>query len=472
MTSQTLYQKDIAPELVHKVLSKSMIVDGLDMILDIQKSSGAYLYDAISKRNLLDFFTFVASAPIGANHPAVWNDKAFLDKLLYAAIVNPSNSDIYSVEMAEFVDTFRQLALPKGMKYTFWIAGGALAVENAIKAAFDWKVKKNFKKGYKSEKGHQVIHFKQAFHGRSGYTLSLTNTDPAKTDLFPKFNWPRISNPKIIFPLNEAHLADVQNRERQAIEEIKQAFHDNKDDIAAIIIEPIQGEGGDNHFRPEFLKALRLLSLENDAMLIFDEVQTGLGLTGTMWAAEQLLNTGNACAVGDTTCHSLGQCAGDTLCLPDMIAFGKKTQVCGFMSSARIDEIEDNVFHVPSRINSTWGGNLVDMLRSKKYLEIIEQANLLTNAKNIGAFLLTKIQLLAEEFKGTVSNPRGRGLMCAFDLPDKAARNKFISEAMKQGVVMLGCGERTVRFRPPLTLSLAEAESGILLVRNAIKATL
>ena len=112
------------------------------------------------------------------------------------------------------------------------------------------------------------------------------------------------------------------------------------------------------------------------------------------------------------------------------------------------------------------------MLRSKKYLEIIEQENLLTNAKNIGAFLLSKIQLLAEEFKGTVSNPRGRGLMCAFDLPDKAMRNKFISEVMKQGVVMLGCGERTVRFRPPLTLTLAEAEEGMTLVRNAVKATL
>ncbi len=442
------------------------------MVLDLRKSRGAYLYDAVSKRNLLDFFTFVASAPIGANHPSIWNDKAFLDKLLYAAIVNPSNSDIYSVEMAEFVETFRQLAMPKGMKYTFWIAGGALAVENAIKAAFDWKVKKNFKKGYTTEKGHQVIHFKQAFHGRSGYTLSMTNTDPAKTDLFPKFNWPRITNPKITFPLNEQHLAEVEKLEAQAIAEIKQAFYENKDDIAAILIEPIQGEGGDNHFRPEFLKALRLLSLENDAMLIFDEVQTGLGLTGTMWAAEQVLNNGNPCAVGDTTCKSLGRCVGDELCLPDMIAFGKKTQVCGFMSTTRIDEIEDNVFHVPSRINSTWGGNLVDMLRSKKYIEIIEQDKLLINAKNIGAFLLTKIQLLAEEFKGTVSNPRGRGLMCAFDLPDKATRNKFISEVMKQGVIMLGCGERTVRFRPPLTLSLAEAEDGMALVRNAIKAIL
>jgi len=472
MTSPTLFKKDIAPELVHEVLSKSMIVDGLDMVLDMRKSSGAYLYDAISKRRMLDFFTFVASAPIGANHPAVWNDKTFLDKLLYAAIINPSNSDIYSVEMAEFVETFRQLAMPKGMKYTFWIAGGALAVENAIKAALDWKVKKNFRKGYKTEKGHQVIHFKQAFHGRSGYALSLTNTDPAKTDLFPKFDWPRITNPKITFPLNEAHLAEVERLEAQAIAEIKQAFFERKDDIAAIIIEPIQGEGGDNHFRPEFLKALRLLSLENDAMLIFDEVQTGLGLTGSMWAAEQLLNNSNACAVGETTCKLFGRCVGEELCLPDMIAFGKKTQVCGFMSTTRIDEIEDNVFHVPSRINSTWGGNLVDMLRCKKYLEIIEQENLLTNAKNIGAFLLSKIQLLAEEFKGTVSNPRGRGLMCAFDLPDKAMRNKFISEVMKQGVVMLGCGERTVRFRPPLTLTLAEAEEGMSLVRNALKATL
>jgi L-lysine 6-transaminase len=472
MTSPTLFKKDIAPELVHEVLSKSMIVDGLDMVLDLQNSRGAYLYDSVSKRNLLDFFTFVASAPIGANHPAIWNDKVFLDKLLYAAIVNPSNSDIYSVEMAEFVETFRQLAMPKGMKYTFWIAGGALAVENAIKAAFDWKVKKNFRKGYKTEKGHQVIHFKQAFHGRSGYTLSMTNTDPAKTDLFPKFDWPRITNPKITFPLNDTHLAEVEQLEAQAIAEIKQAFFERKDDIAAIVIEPIQGEGGDNHFRPEFLKALRLLSLENDAMLIFDEVQTGLGLTGSMWAAEQLLNNGSACTVGETTCKLFGRCVGEELCLPDMIAFGKKTQVCGFMSTTRIDEIEDNVFHVPSRINSTWGGNLVDMLRSKKYLEIIEQENLLTNAKNIGAFLLSKIQLLAEEFKGTVSNPRGRGLMCAFDLPDKAMRNKFISEVMKQGVVMLGCGERTVRFRPPLTLTLAEAEEGMSLVRNALKATL
>ncbi|MCS6988990.1 MAG: aspartate aminotransferase family protein [Chloroherpetonaceae bacterium] len=472
MTSSTLAKRDIAPELVRQVLSKSMIVDGLDVVLDLQKSKGAYLYDSLTKRRYLDFFTFVASAPVGANHPKVWDDKAFLEKLLYAAIVNPSNSDIYSVEMAEFVETFRQIAMPKGMKYTFWIAGGALAVENAIKAAFDWKVKKNFRKGYKTEKGHQVLHFKQAFHGRSGYALSLTNTDPAKTDFFPKFDWPRITNPKITFPLNEQNLAEVERLEAQAIAEIKQAFFERKDDIAAIIIEPIQGEGGDNHFRPEFLKALRLLALENDAMLIFDEVQTGVGLTGTMWAAEQLLNNGKPCAVGEATCKTLNQCVADELCLPDMIAFGKKTQVCGFMSTARIDEIPDNVFHVPSRINSTWGGNLVDMLRSKKYLEIIEQEHLLNNAKNIGAFLLSKIQLLAEEFKGFVSNPRGRGLMCAFDLPDKETRNRFVSEATKQGVLMLGCGERSVRFRPPLTLALSEAEEGIALVRNAVKAIL
>jgi L-lysine 6-transaminase len=460
----------LSPETVHEALARTITVDGLEMILDLEQSLGARLFDAKRQRHVLDFFTFVASAPIGANHPKLWGDKAFLDKLLYAAVVNPSNSDIYSVEMAEFVETFRRLAMPKEMKYAFFIAGGALGVENALKAAFDWKVRKNFKKGYNTEKGHHVIYFCEAFHGRSGYTLSLTNTDPVKTALFPKFNWTRIVNPKLTFPLTEARLRDVERVEAEALGQIKQAFLDHKDDVAAVLIEPIQGEGGDNHFRPEFFQALRLLTLENDAMLIFDEVQTGVGLTGTMWAAEQLLGSSTKCATADgKNCDSVLCVAKDgATCLPDMIAFGKKTQVCGFMSSERIDEIDDNVFHLPSRINSTWGGNLVDMLRAKKMLEIIEEDALLENAKTVGAFFLSELQMLAEEFSSVASNARGRGLMCAFDLPDKAVRNKFVAKACENGLIILGCGERTARFRPPLTLTIAEAEEGISLVRKTL----
>lgn len=472
----------VSPETVHHVLAQSMMVDGFEMVLDLQQSKGAWLYDSRQQRQVLDFFTFVASAPIGANHPKMWSDKPFLDKLLYAAIANPSNSDIYSVEMAEFVEAFRRLAMPPEMRHVFFIAGGALGVENAIKAAFDWKVRKNFKKGYKTERGHHLIYFREAFHGRSGYTLSLTNTDPTKTDLFPKFAWTRVTNPKVSFPLTEERLIELEKTERKAIEEIKQAFLDHKDDVAAIILEPIQGEGGDNHFRPEFFQALRVLTLENEAMLIFDEVQTGVGLTGSMWAAQQLLGANALCKLNGTDCQAMDKCVRtdgvspvmvyDKMCMPDMIAFGKKAQVCGFMSTPRIDEVEDNVFRVPSRINSTWGGNLVDMLRSKKFLEIIDEEHLVSNAKNVGAFLLSKIELLTEEFKKSVSNARGRGLMCAFDLPSKDARGKFVAQAQKNGLMILGCGEKSVRFRPPLTLTVEEAQEGIALIRKTLKETL
>ena len=192
-----------------------------------------------------------------------------------------SNSDFYTTEMAEFVETFSKYALPEHLPYMFMISGGALGVENALKAAFDWKIRKNFAKGIKEEKGTQVIHFKEAFHGRTGYTLSLTNTaDPKKTKFFPKFNWPRITNPKITFPLDEQNLEQVMALEQQALKEIKAAIYEHGDDVACIITEPIQAEGGDNHFRKEFFQKLRTVADEIDILLIFDEVQTGIGLTG------------------------------------------------------------------------------------------------------------------------------------------------------------------------------------------------
>src|SRR6202035_816970 len=134
------------------------------------------------------------------------------------------------------------------------------------------KVRKNFARGIREEKGKQVLHFANAFHGRPGYTLSLTNTaDPRKTQYFPKFDWPRIDNPKIEFPATEESLADAARREEAALAAARQFLVERKDDIAGFIMEPIQGEGGDNHFRPEFFRAVRQLCDENDMLLIFDE---------------------------------------------------------------------------------------------------------------------------------------------------------------------------------------------------------
>lgn len=441
----TDFLQKITPQSVHSTLKKSMLADGFDIVLDLEKSKGSKIYDSKTGDEYLDLFTFFASNPLGMNHPKLDNEE-FKKILGKVAVNNPSNSDIYTVEMAEFVNTFATLAKPDFMKYLFFIAGGALAIENGLKVAFDWKVRKNIAKGHKEEKGHQVIHFKEAFHGRSGYTMSLTNTDPNKVQYFPKFNWPRISNPKIIFPIDK-NLDQIIKKEGEALNQIYAAIKNNPDDIAVIILEPIQAEGGDNFFRKEFLLKLKEISLDNDILLMFDEVQTGFGLTGKFWASEHYLQ-------------------------PDIIAFGKKAQVCGIMVSERVDEVENNVFKKSSRINSTWGGNLVDMVRSRRILEVIYEDKLVENAKIQGEYLLNKLLELQNEFPDKISNSRGLGLMCAFDFENAEKRDKFKNEVYKEKLIILGCGEKSIRFRPALTVTKNNLDEGLNIIRKVLNSHL
>ena len=426
---------------VHGALQKHMLVDGFDIVLDIEKSHGPYLVDAKTGEHYLDLFTFFASNPLGMNHPKMLRQNV-IDELTMCAINKPSNADLYTKSMAEFVETFGEVAKPDYMKYLFFIAGGALAVENGLKVAFDWKVQKNFQKGLKEEKGHQVIHFKQSFHGRSGYTLSLTNTEITKVKYFPKFNWPRVSNPKIIFPLDE-NLDKVIAAERKSLDEIHTAIKNNPDDIAVIIIEPIQGEGGDCFFRKEFFQELRNIADENDILLMFDEVQTGFGLTGKFWASEYYVK-------------------------PDIISFGKKAQVCGIIASGRVDEVENNCFKVSSRINSTWGADLTDMVRSKYMMKIIKEENLVDNAFFMGKYLLENLYEIQREFPYLISNARGLGLMCAFDLPSAELRNNFRDLCYKQKVIILGCGEKSIRFRPALNVTKETLDEGMKVVKEVL----
>ncbi|MFQ5652631.1 MAG: L-lysine 6-transaminase [bacterium] len=438
----------LTPKDVFPILRQHMLVDGYDdMVVDLQRSQGCYIHDSLHKRNFLDLFGFFATVPVGHNHPKM-HDAEFKEKILSVSLMKPSNSDFYTTEMAEFVEVFSNHAIPESLPYLFLVSGGALAVENALKAAFDWKVRKNFQKGMKQERGAQVIHFKEAFHGRSGYTLSLTNTEETKIKYFPKFKWPRITNPKITFPLAGANLEGVLALEQQAVQEIKQAIHDNPDDVAALIIEPIQGEGGDNHFRTEFFRQLRTLADENEILLIFDEVQTGVGLTGKMWCYQHFGVE------------------------PDMLTFGKKAQVCGFLCSKRIDEVENNVFHESSRINSTWGGNLVDMVRCRKYLEIIVTEKLIDNARTVGEYFVAQLQQLPDESDGRVSGVRGRGLMIAFDLPTTELRNEYLRVLYSNGVIALSSGQRSVRFRPALTLNTRLVDEAITILRQSLQQVL
>ena len=440
-----MYNLLVAPEDVQASLSKHVLADGFDLTFDMERSKGVYIYDAKYKRTYLDFFTCFASVPLGYNHPKMIADEAFKKNLLLAALTNPSNSDIYTEQYAQFLETFSRVGIPSYLPHAFFIAGGSLAIENAIKVAMDWKVQKNFAKGYTKEKGFKVLHFEQAFHGRSGYTLSLTNTLPVKTKWFAKFDWPRVSIPKVVFPYSDDNHEDLLRREALSIAQIKKAFEVNKDDICAIIIEPIQSEGGDNHVRKEFLEQLRLLADENEAMLIYDEVQSGVGLTGKFW------------------CHEhFGEKA-----RPDIIAFGKKMQVCGILVSNRVDEVENNVFTVSSRINSTWGGSLVDMVRSSKIMEIIEEDQLCENAAVMGDYLQDELQKIALR-NDIIGNVRGLGLMTAFDFADKAHRDQFISEGMKRDIMFLGCGSQTIRFRPALIMEKQHIDAGIDVIKQIL----
>ena len=432
---------NIEPKNVHNVLSSTMLVDGLDLVLDLKKSKGLNLFDSKSNSEYLDFFSSFASSPLGFNHPRLLN--GYSKDLAEASKHKPSNSDIYTVEMANFVKAFKEIAMPDFMKYLFFIDGGALAVENALKVAFDWKIKKNLQKGISGEKGSKIIHFRQAFHGRSGYTLSLTNTDPNKIEHFPKFDWPRITNPKITFP-PERNIDSIQELEQQAVEEILMAIHNNKNDVAAIIIEPVQAEGGENFFRVEFIQKLREIADEYELLLIFDEIQTGMGFTGTWWACEHF----------DVK--------------PDIICFGKKAQVCGIMVTDRIDDVEDHCFRKSSRINSTWGGNLTDMVRATKYLEIIRDENLVNNAKVMGEYLLSNLKNLENEFSNLVSQSRGLGLMCSFDLPDTETRNLFINKCFEHKLIILSCGPKSVRFRTVLDVKQDDIDRGLKIIKKVL----
>ena len=423
------------PQVTNKVketLGRHLLADGFDFVMDFEKSHGSYIHDRNTGKDFLDMFSMFASASIGYNHPYLMEKSAWLGKM---AVNKPTLADVYSQEFADFMEVFERVAIPEELQYCFFIEGGSMGVENAMKASFDWKTRKNFEKGLDLEAGI-CIHFKQAFHGRSGYTLSLTNTsDPRKHQYFPKFDWPRIINPHLNFPITEENLEETIKNENLALLHIQEAILANPDRVACIIIEPIQAEGGDNHFRDEFFIGLRKICDENEVLLIFDEVQTGIGITGKMWAFQ----------------HFTAK--------PDIISFGKKAQVCGVLANKeKFDEIPNNVFRESSRINSTFGGNFIDILRFQLILEVIEKENLVEHAKVVGEYLLEGLQKLQQQFPDKISNARGRGLMCAIDLPTGANRDKLQEILYKDGLIILSCGDRSIRFRPHLNVTKEEIQ--------------
>ncbi len=387
-------------------LSKHVLVDGFHIAVDQKKSLGSWIVD-LDGNKYLDCYSQFASQPLGWNHKVLVNAKQELGEVAMHKI---ANSDMYTEQYASFVEKFS--GITPDFSHYFFIDGGALAVENALKAAFDWKAKKLGLTSDEDVNTLDVFHLGNAFHGRTGYTLSLTNTTPEKTALFPKFQWNRI----------------------WSIEDAEELMHDR---VAAMVVEPIQGEGGDNHFVPELFPLMRKWADDNDVILIFDEVQTGVGLTGKMWCYEHFG------------------------IVPDMMCFGKKTQVCGFCSTDRIDEVEHNVFNDSGRINSTWGGNIVDMVRFNHIMDAIEEENLVDNAHEVGSHLENALNNL-----DIISNVRGMGLMIAFDLDTPNLRDRMVS-LLQEDMIVLKSGTHSIRLRPALTFSKQDADSAVTFIDRA-----
>ncbi len=415
---------------IDKIKSK-VLVDGFEIVPDLEKSHGAVIYDRNSGREMLDLgYNQFGSLTIGYNHPAT-QDPDYIKRLLNASNIRWALSDVYPEYYGDFVEAFSSV-LPDGFEHLFFIDGGALAVENALKTAFDWKTRKNF-----VEKdvipGDVILHLRNAFHGRSGYTMSLTNTaDPNKYKYFAKFDWPRVHNPRATFHRDGTVEYDD---EELTFDEIENAIWAYGDRIAAMIVEPVQGEGGDNYFSPEFFRFIRQKADEHDFLLIFDEVQTGWS-TGSWWASDHL--TGGV--------------------RPDIFSFGKKTQQCGIAAGKRIDEVEDNVFKVSSRLNSTWGGTLADMVRSTKFIEVIKKENLIENSKRMGEKIK---KALLNESPDFVSNIRGSGGWIAFTLPNTEMRDNLWKMLYSEGVMLLKSGSDSLRMRPHLAITDEEVDTGL-----------
>ncbi|AEW98056.1 MULTISPECIES: L-lysine 6-transaminase [Streptomycetaceae] len=427
---------DLTARDVHRALEPHVLVDGYDLVVDLSASSGAWLVDAVTGKRYLDLFSFFASAPLGINPSCLTDDPEFLQELAAVAVNKPSNPDLYSVPYARFVRTFARVLGDPRLPHLFFVDGGALAVENALKAAFDWKAQR-LGLDERAVDGLKVLHLERSFHGRSGYTMSLTNTEPAKTVRYPKFAWPRIPCPALRHPLAE-HAAANREAERRALAAAEREFRAADGMIACFIAEPIQGEGGDNHLSAGFLQGMQRLCHAYDALFVLDEVQSGCGITGTAWAYQQL----------DLR--------------PDLVAFGKKTQVCGVMGGGRIDEVPRNVFTVSSRISSTWGGNLTDMVRATRILETIERTQLLETVVRRGKYFRDGLEALAGAYPGTVTNARGSGLMCAVDLPGTRSRDEVLRRMYREHqVIALPCGERGLRFRPALTIGESEIDQAL-----------
>ena len=392
--------------------------------IDFEKSQSSYIYDQSQDRKFLDFFGQYSSLSLGYNHP-IFKSESFLYDIKRLSSVKITNCEIISKEAQFFDSEFKRFALEDTFSHTHYCCTGALAIESALKTAID----------YKKTEHPRFITFKGSFHGINSYGPLITDRFGGVLDRlkgFPESDFPPLKNPIIEYKEGEAWVNEPLVRDvLDALESIAKT----DPNVAGILVEPVQCTYGDHYFPDSFFKGVRDIADTYNIPLIFDEIQTGFGGSGTLWYFEQLPIA------------------------PDILVFGKKT----FVSGIAVKQPFSKIFQTPSRLEVTWDADVIDMVRCTYLIKAFEELSLLDHVKKMGHLLHTELKKTS--YFTTV---RSAGLLIACDFETQEMRDLFVNQLFEKGMICNPTGEHTVRFRPPLTVSEKEVHHALDIISTLV----
>ena len=434
-------------------LNRVFDAQSLNMMANYQQSYGNYIADP-DGNVLLDVYAQIASIPVGYNNPSLLL-AATSPEMASALINRPALGNFPQHDWASILETGILRVAPKGLDQVFTALAGSDANETAYKAAFIWRRQQerggadvdfspedmsSAMLNHAPGSPHlSIMSFTSAFHGRLFGSLSTTRSKPIHKLDIPAFDWPQAPFPALKYPL-EQHVEENAAEEQRCLVEAERVIKEFHNPVAAVIIEPIQSEGGDNHASPAFFAGLREITKRNNILFIVDEVQTGVGATGKFWAHEH---------------WNLSE-------PPDMVTFSKKAQTAGYYYGN--PALRTNK---PYRIFNTWMGDPARAILFRAIINEIERLKLVENAAMVGDYLYSGLEQLAKQYPDQIQNLRGkgRGTFIAFDNPK---RDEFLVKAKRHGINIGGSGVSAVRLRPMLIFQKHHADILLDIVKKII----